>query len=195
LRSAFGSELPEYKVVNLLDAQFWPTWQEDDDGLKTVEPDGYFQFEVGDPAVRIDVILEAKYRVGYDQYAEQWRRQWNAYHTYVAEGDGAIAYLLAVGGLGAHATTTMHRLQEELRQVGLELKVIAANWPKLLDAIVSSMDGSLAGEERRILGDIIEAMALAGFRHVQVLGEMRSGRRISPSSKAHLLDYDFGRHS
>jgi hypothetical protein len=191
LREAFGTDLPAYKVVDLIDASFWPTWPENDEGTKTVEPDVFLRFKAGDPEIRIDVIVEAKYRPGYDQYADQWRRQWIAYHRYVADGEGATAYLLAVGGLGAHAATTMHRLQAELLADGLEVKVIAGNWPKLLDAVTTAREQSESGEEGRLLEDITEAMALAGFRQVTQYRDLRSHTRIDPASKEVVLGYDF----
>ncbi|NKL38783.1 hypothetical protein GFL49_34825 [Rhizobium leguminosarum bv. viciae] len=190
LRNAFGSALPDYKLVELVDASFWPTWPENEGGTKTVEPDVFLQFNVGDPAVRIDVIVEAKYRPGYDQYAEQWQRQWTAYHRFVAQDDGASAFLLAIGGLGPHAATTMHRLQGQLRADGLDVKVVAANWPKLLDAVTAEIEIAKS-EERRLLGDILEAMALAGFRKIRQLEDLYSQRRLNPASKSAFLDYDY----
>ncbi|MGO7582399.1 hypothetical protein ACC689_09645 [Rhizobium ruizarguesonis] len=192
LREAFGTELPDYKVVDLVDASFWPTWPENEEGTKTVEPDVFLQFKVGDPEVRIDLIVEAKYRPGYDQYAHQWKRQWTAYHKFVADDEEATPYLLAIGGLGAHAASTTQRLKTELLADGLEVLAIAANWPKLLDAITAELEKVEDSEERRVIGDIIEALALAGFRHIKQLQDLRSQRRMSPASKATLLDYDYG---
>lgn len=190
MRSAVGYDLPAYKLVELIDASFWPTWPENDEGSKTVEPDVFLRFRAGDPEVRIDIIVEAKYRPGYDQYADQWRRQWKAYHDFVAEDDGASAYLLAVGGLGRHTGTTVRQIYDELSADGLEVKVVAADWSRLLDVVVAELGGVEAIEERRLLEDIVEAMALAGFRQIRPMKDLVP-RNLNASSKHIMRDYDY----
>lgn len=192
LRRGLGVELPDYKVVDLYNVEFWPTWPEGDGAAKTVEPDVFLQFNVGDPSIQIDLIVEAKIGTGLDQYADQWRRQWTAYHELPSTTDSdATPYLIAIGGLGEHEASYMRRMLEDLQNGGHEIKALAANWPKLLEAVIAVGKETTSQRDTRILSDIVSALALAGYRKIQSFSGLISHHRINHQSKAVLVDYNF----
>jgi len=192
LRRGLGFEIPDYKVVELYNIEFWPSWSEGEETTRTVEPDVFLQFKVGDPSNQIDLIIEAKLGIGLGQYADQWRRQWSAYHALstTREGD-ATPYLIAIGGLGQHEASYLNRLLQDLQNDGHEIKALAANWPRLLAAVIAVDKETTSPRDQRILRDIVEALALAGYRQIQSFSGLTSHHRINQRSKAVLLDYKF----
>ncbi|TNM59862.1 hypothetical protein [Aliirhizobium smilacinae] len=192
LRRGLGFELPDYKVVELYNVEFWPTWPEGDGAARTVEPDVFLQINVGDPSVQIDLIIEAKLGIGLDQCADQWRRQWTAYHELPATIDGdAKPYLIAIGGLGQHEASYLSRILQDLQKGGHEVKALAANWPKLLEAVIAVGKETTDLRDTRILSDIVSALALAGYRQIQSFSGLTAHHRIDHRSKAVLVDYNF----
>ncbi|AJC79781.1 hypothetical protein IE4803_CH02592 [Rhizobium etli bv. phaseoli str. IE4803] len=193
LRRAIGSTLPDYKVVELISADFWPRLAEADDSGYTVEPDVILRFEVGDPTVRIDFIVEAKLGTGASQYAEQWRRQWTAFQKLrTEEGDAATSvYLLALGGLGTKKALTVERIVSDLGSTGTPLDVVAATWGEIADAVHQQLEISVRSSERRVLNDVIGALALANYRHVDLLRDLHSARRFNQSAIDEISAYDF----
>jgi hypothetical protein len=193
LRRAVGGGLPDYKVVELLDAAFWPRFDEADGSGYAVEPDIVLKFQVGDPSKRIDIIVEAKLGTGATQYAEQWRREWTAVEkSNREEGDVADAvFLMAVGGLGTSKTMTVGRIVGNLADAGHAVNAVAATWTELADAVHVRAEESVRSNEQRLLGDIIAALALANYRHVDLLGDLRSPRRFREASVNAITRYDF----
>ncbi|MBY3181335.1 hypothetical protein HFO24_06580 [Rhizobium laguerreae] len=192
LRRATGSTLPDYKLVELISADFWPRFAEADDSGYTVEPDVLLRFEVGDPSVRIDFIVEAKLGTGASQYAEQWRRQWTAFKKMNEEGDAAtIVYLLAVGGLGSKKALTVERIVSDLASTGTLLNAVAATWGEIADGVHQQLENSVKPSERRVLNDVIGALALANYRHVDILRDLHSARRFTQAAIDKISAYDF----
>lgn len=193
LRGAFP-ELPDYRMVELLDVEFWPRWLEEGEA-STVEPDVFLQFQVGDPAVRIDVIVEAKFGTAPAQYADQWRRQWTAYHSAREEEGEDVprsVYLMAIGGIGARTDLLVERLLRELEQHDIEIRPLAAHWSDLLRSLVEFHEKSIVGRDRRIVEDIIEALGLANYRHAETLNTLPAPEQNwRMESIEALTDYDF----
>ncbi|WP_097522176.1 hypothetical protein [Sinorhizobium sp. BJ1] len=99
LRRTFGSGLPDFRVAELSDITFWPVWDDSAETNGTVEPDVFLDFKLGDPAISMRMIVEAKFGTYPTQHANQWVRQWTAYRE--ANGDdGNRVVLAAIGGLG-----------------------------------------------------------------------------------------------
>ncbi|MBY3476170.1 hypothetical protein HFN78_35680 [Rhizobium laguerreae] len=193
LRSACGNALPDFRFAELVAADFWPWWSAAG-GEGRVQPDVVLGFSVGDPAIRIDIIVEAKLRPHSAQSARQWRGQWESYHE--ANGELPMAdavYLMAIGGLGVDADRTAEKLIKQNGDDGVEIKAVAASWDQMLNAVHARIGVSKIVPEKRILSDIIEAIALAGYRRLTLLDSLPSlplhgvGRSMGA-----LLDYDFG---
>lgn len=179
LRGTFGPALPPYKIAELINIEFWPRW---DDTVRhgTVEPDILLQFDVGDPARRVDLIIEAK--LGGVQYAEQWHRQWSSYQAYMrkeeSDAPAALVLLLAIGGLIGGSASTVERLTQEVRARSgdaTELVASAAEWSRLASVLNDlPVENPSAG---RVIEDITEALALFGYRHLRALDSLSAVRR------------------
>jgi hypothetical protein len=176
LRKTFGAILPNYRIANLTNIEFWPRWGDAVTG-GTVEPDVFMQFEVGDPTVRIDLIVEAK--LDGQQYAEQWHRQWQSYlEKYSNEGEESsranAVYLLAIGGLnGSPGVAAVQRLTRTIEQKAVgstQILAAAADWAHLATA-VDDMSG-VSTQSDRILEDITEALALFGYRRMRAMSTL-----------------------
>lgn len=184
--------LPDFKVVDLVNVEFWPVWDKDDVSGRTVEPDIFLQFHVGDPAQRVDVIVEAKMGVGAVQNAAQWQKQWLAYRELQKSiGEPWRLYHMAIGGMGRNAASNANRLISQMPVEAETTEILAANWPALADSVYHQLDEQPATRDRRILLDIIEALALAGYRHINPLVHLKSSRKFNPMSITTLSSYDF----
>ncbi len=141
-----------------------------------MEPDVFIQFEVGDPSIHIDLIVEAK--LGGAQYAHQWYRQWEALRARNAPNEEQFAgtrkvYLLAIGGVGSSAAELAARLKSEILTVSdgkTALTAAAADWSRLYTAL-SAID-IFDSHTQRIVDDIRDALSLFGFRQGQELNTL-----------------------
>lgn len=173
LHACFKLPSPQYNVAKLIEANFWPRWENaTDDGL-SIEPDIFFVFELGDPSKRVCFILEAKLGNGAGQYAEQWHREWQAYKIFASEGDLCAheCLFLAIGGLGPHPKARAKEIQKEANILGSEdLRAFGANWDQLSELSNElRKKAGLGSEAKRILADISSALALAGHRPTRSL--------------------------
>ncbi|MGN7802501.1 hypothetical protein ACTJKE_07170 [Ensifer sp. 22521] len=171
LRRTFGSGLPEFRVAELNQITFWPTWAESGETNGTVEPDVFLDFKLGDPAISLRVIVEAKFGTYPTQYAGQWVRQWTAYHEATGD-DGNRVFLAAIGGLGKNVEVTVEKIVTEIAASGHDIEVVAAGWDRLLTAIEEERAKPMDGSADRILDDIVTALGLAGYQHLRLLGSM-----------------------
>lgn len=189
LRRAFGPGLPEFRVAELHQITFWPTWSESGETNGTVEPDVFLDFKLGDPAISMQLIVEAKFGTYPTQYADQWVRQWTAYRE--AKGDdGNRVVLAAIGGLGKNVEVTVEKIVREIAALGHDIEVVAAGWDRLLTAIEEERAKPMDRSAGRILDDIVTALGLANYQHLRLLGDMPyHSRPWSRSANGALRDF------
>lgn len=189
LRRTFGPTLPDFRVAELEDITFWPTWDESGEENGTVEPDVFLDFKLGDPPVSIRLIVEAKLGSYPTQYADQWIRQWTAYQE--ANGDdGNRVFLAAIGGLGKNVEATVEKIVRDVTALGHEIEVAAAGWDRLLIAVEEERRLPLKRSETRIFDDIVTALGLASYQHLKLLGDMpHSARPWTASASSSLRDF------
>lgn len=173
LRVTFGPVLSDYRMLELETLEFWPRWNDPTTG-GTVEPDIFAEFTVGDPSTKIAIIFEAK--LGQHQYAEQWRRQWEAYQSLLEEGeaDADQVLLLAIGGLAGHRVQVVERLKHTISTEtsgAVSMNVAAADWRRLADVVFDQISNAVP-PDNRILEDVAEALAMFGYRHVHSLSSL-----------------------
>lgn len=175
LRATFRPDvLPDRKVVELAEIEFWPRWSKANPTLEQdVEPDVILRFSVGDPSVRVTLVVECK--LGGWQEAGQWRREWIAHEMEFAGDDAPDeCFFLALGGLGAFKGKPQEMVSAFAKSasVGASLPIVAtaADWSNLLHALHTVE--VKAGPERRIVEDIRRALALHGYRRVRPLGDL-----------------------
>ncbi len=189
LRRTFGPRLPEYRVAELHQITFWPTWIESGETNGTVEPDVFLDFKLGDPGISVRLIVEAKLGTYPTQYADQWVRQWTAYRE--ANGDdGNRVIMAAIGGLGRNVEATVEKIVTEIAELGHDIEVAAAGWDRLLTAIEEERGKPMDRPSSRILDDIVTALSLASYQHFRLLGDMpEQSRPWNPIASASLRDF------
>ncbi|KQW47209.1 MULTISPECIES: hypothetical protein [unclassified Ensifer] len=189
LRRTFGPTLPDFSVAELDDISFWPTWDESGEINGTVEPDVFLDFKLGDPAISMRLIVEAKFGTYPTQYADQWVRQWTAYRE--TNGDeGNRVVLAAIGGLGKNVEATVEKIVGEIAASGHDILVVAAGWDRLLTAIEEERARPMDRSATRVLDDIVTALGLAGYQHLRLLGELPySTRPWNPITSVSLRDF------
>ncbi|MBY3433498.1 hypothetical protein HFN89_04995 [Rhizobium laguerreae] len=185
----FGAPLPDLRVAELEDIAFWPKWSDATEDDRKVEPDVFLDFKLGDPPAPVRLIVEAKLWKHPSQAARQWAREWVAYHD--ANGDdGHAVFLCAIGGLGRKMDETVERIAAEVSALGHEIKVAAAGWDNLLDALEEERLKPMPRATTRIIDDVVAALGLADYQHLKLPGAMtRNGRTWNPSASAALRDF------
>ncbi|MCS4089428.1 hypothetical protein [Rhizobium sp. BK176] len=189
LRRTFGAPLPDLKVAELEDIAFWPRWTDAIEDERNVEPDVFLDFKLGDPAIQVRLIVEAKLWNHPSQDARQWAREWVAYQD--ANGDdGHIAFLCALGGLGKRTEEMAEQIAAEVSALGHDIKVAAAGWDRLLDAIEKERENPMSRATTRIIDDVVAALGLADYQHLKLPGEMTCRPHSwNPSATAALKDF------
>ncbi|AWM24010.1 hypothetical protein [Sinorhizobium fredii] len=175
LRRTFGSSLPDHRVAELANVEFWPRWDESGETGGSVEPDVFLDFNLGDPQISIRIIVEAKFGTSPTQYADQWLRQWSSYHE-AKEGDGSRVFLAAIGGLGRNVEATVEKLAGRIAAAGHDINVVAAGWDRLLDALQEERT-SASRSAARIIDDMVTALGMAGYQHLSLMGGLGWRRR------------------
>ncbi|WP_234879194.1 hypothetical protein [Sinorhizobium americanum] len=189
LRRSFGPPLPDFRVAELEGITFWPTWDEGGEANGTVEPDVFLDFKLGDPAISLRLIVEAKFGSYPAQYAEQWVRQWTAYHESNGD-DGNRVFLAAIGGLGKNVEETVEKIVGKVTALGHDIEVVAAGWDRLLDALEEERNGPADRATTRIIDDIVTALGLASYQHLRLLGDMPyRPRPWNPTASASLRNF------
>lgn len=173
LNDAFQLHAPAYQMASQASIEFWPNWENaTDDGVR-VEPDCHVVFELGDPGRVVSVLIEAKLGdFGNPQTSWQWHREWQAYQQWLAEEGIEVdaTYFLALGGLEHPVDGRMKNLRMEANSMGSELPAFGASWKKLIQTI--SNVAPTNSQDRRILDDVILALALAGHRSIRALEDL-----------------------
>jgi hypothetical protein len=189
MRRTFGSPLPDLKVAELEDISFWPRWSDSIEDDRNVEPDVFLDFKLGDPAIQVRLIVEAKLWKHPSQDARQWAREWVAYQDESGEDDQAV-FLCALGGLGKKVDETAERIVAEVSALGHEIRVAAAGWDRLLDALEEERLTPMPRATTRIIDDVVAALGLADYQHLKLLGDMtRHPHPWNPSAYATIRDF------
>jgi hypothetical protein len=192
LQQAAKPELLPFRTVATLEQiEFWPRWPlRTKDEERVVEPDVFLRFSVGDPATRVALIVEAK--LGGFQSAEQWAREWHAYQHNFGDTGGEVV-LVALGGLEKRAASVAEladRANRELARLGLapQLRAASLSWLDLVAALADLLETGAGASVRRILSDIIEALALHGYRRVKPVAELPAAARAFLALSARSAD-------
>jgi hypothetical protein len=141
----------------------------------TVEPDVVLDFLLGDPAVPLRLIVEAKLDKYPTQYAQQWARQWQA-HAEAGE-DGDRVFLAAIGGLGKNLDATVQKIVSGISERGIEIKAVAAGWDRLVDALHEERLSTVSPPTMRVIDDMLSALRLADYQHLRLPGDMAPSSR------------------
>lgn len=138
--------------------QFWPSvWARpaSAEPMWTV-PDVLLRFN------RVALIVEVKLSDSPAQSADQWAKEWAAYHHTQGGVEPSTVILFALGGLGNQPGTTVEQLRSQanaslLRYQGSlpPISVAAASWSSLAQAVKNSEETSCDGL-KRLLGDLLE---------------------------------------
>ncbi|WP_018900859.1 hypothetical protein [Rhizobium sp. 2MFCol3.1] len=172
MRRTFGPPLPDLAVAELEDIIFWPRWTDALEADREVEPDVFLDFKLGDPPTSVRLIVEAKLGKHPMQEARQWAREWVAYKKANDDDEHAV-FLCAIGGLGKNVGVTVEGIAAELAAQGHDIKVAAAGWDRLLDALEAERDKPMSRSTARIIDDMVTALGLADYQHLRLLGDLR----------------------
>ncbi|MEW9305459.1 hypothetical protein [Labrys neptuniae] len=164
--------LPERKIVNLIEIEFWPTWGQGRQLLnQAVQPDVVLRLSAGDPAQIWTLIVECK--LGGRQEPGQWAREWLAYLAENAdsESSGEI-WLVALGGLmpGGPEYTVAKFTEIIRREHGATVAAVAADWSDLLKTLDRVEVSDTVN--RRIIDDMKAALELHGFRQTLPMSDL-----------------------
>ena len=157
LRGTFKG-LPDRRVVEIIDVEFWPSMETDDDSRSFVEPDVMLTLDLGDPPRRTLLLVEAK--TGGTQSRSQWEDQLRALRLRLEDRDNTeVVFYAALGGLnGRDADKTWHAIPPDL---GERVRFVHGDWTDLASAIAYRAPSS--PEADRVVGDIKEALAFHGY--------------------------------
>lgn len=174
LGCATRGELPVgSRQMRLAEAQFWPGWSLTTvEGVRSVEPDVFMRFDLGDPPRRVDLVVECKRGERHDR--GQWEREWRAHaETYPDEGIDTDVVLLAVGKWRRTPPVEVAAILGVCQKpMPKRVRVVAMDWRDLTDTL-ARLD--VEDRDRRIVEDILDALALHGHLHVH---EMRGLARM-----------------
>lgn len=166
LSCATRDELPDgTRPIRLVAAQFWPEWSlTTASGVRSVEPDVFMRFDIGDPPRRVDLVVECKRRDGHNR--GQWEREWRAHaETYPDDDPDRDVALLAVGMWGkappAEIATVLSAHRDPMPE---GFRAVAMDWRDLTNTLARL---TVDDRDRRIVEDILDALALHGHLHVR----------------------------
>ncbi len=150
--------LPDRQIVEIVDVDFWPNWDTDDDGRSWVQPDVLINLNLGDPAQRTLLLVEAK--TADVQRKSQWEAQLRSLFFRLEDSaDDAVVYYAALGGMkGMDADKVWSEVAPALRD---RVRFVHADWSHLGKAIANRAPKS--PETDRVVEDISEALALYGY--------------------------------
>ena len=196
-----SKSLPHFRMAAVVSVEFWPSFPCPDDGRLRAEPDVFIRWELGDPKIRYDMIVEAKL---------PWTRQDVTQHeaqllSYLAQFSGAgdghseteedladhVIYL-CVDGLGNNpqreATTISPRFADGLPPV----TIAACSWQNLADVIGHiNENGGFAEVADKLVRDIAEALEFCGHRYFAIDDTLLSTAGPSKYKKSLQSIYDW----
>ena len=165
--------LPYRELVILKNIEFWPYWRHPGKDRKSVEPDIFLQFEVGDPKTSIDLLIEIKrYENWTPQSFQQHIDQISGYYTNMDDAfdSGNSLFFLALGGLGNQPKSQMKLLEEhvipgvkDVSESEFSKSHIGGTSWKKLSGVISNCLVEWDEPNKFILNDLIEILNHAGF--------------------------------
>ena len=178
LRGTFKG-LPDRRVVEIVEVEFWPSMETDDDSRSFVEPDVLLTLEIGDPSQRTLLLVEAK--TGGSQRRRQWEDQLRALRLRLEDnGNTESAFYAALGGLNdLDAVEIWDGISPELRD---QVHLVYGDWTDLATAIACRSPSSFGAD--RVVEDIKEALAFNGYIAVRLSEAMFEIDRPLDADKA-----------
>jgi hypothetical protein len=177
IRRSSGGVLQEYRFAELIEIQFWPNWFMTAADRSHSQPDVFLRWEVGDPAVQIDMILEAKMPNGV-QGSWQWRDQLEAYRDHVREGEYSSAESIAqrlvyicIDGLGRKPADAVIRMTSTLQiPAGLPPVTFAGcTWQSIADSLGEMVEANdLSLMPAALADDLVRSFAFLGHAHLSM---------------------------
>lgn len=173
-----SKSLPHFRMATIVSTEFWPSFPCPDDGRLRAEPDVFIRWELGDPIVRYDMIVEAKL---------PWTKQDVTQHeaqlsSYLAQFSGAgdcdseteedladhVIYL-CVDGLGNNPQREVTTISPRIPDGMPPVTIAACSWQDLAD-VVGHMNenGDFAEVADKLVRDIAEALAFCGHRYFAI---------------------------
>jgi|GEM_PF-5509471 len=173
--------LPDRELAQLVNIEFWPRWKYEEKDRKFVEPDIFLQFEIGDPAHKVDLLIEIKRHTFWTQQSsEQHIDQISAYFLNEDEFEkGHEFFFLALGGLGSNSQLRMnslssniqHRLTSDSKiQMAIQ-NICGSTWLTLIETLETFQTNS-NGKHIYLISDLIEILTYAGFKKRIYFGEV-----------------------
>jgi len=174
-------ELPSRELVTLKNIEFWPYWEHPDEERRSVEPDVFLQFEIGDPKVSVDLLVEVKrFENWTPQSFEQHIDQISGYFSNMGEAfeAGSSLYFLALGGLGNQPEAQIRRLKSHVMK-GVKncdkgefskSHIGGTSW-KRLTSVIARFIVEWDDKNRLLLNDLIEILNYAGFANRQYFAD------------------------
>ncbi|WP_346899854.1 hypothetical protein [uncultured Roseibium sp.] len=175
LAYASAGQLPSYKIAVIHDIEFWPMWSSSD-RRRGVEPDVFISLDLGDPAKRVHIIIEAKY--GGKQTYTQWRDELLAWkENYIDDEIKApeLIILLAIGG--STEINNKIKLKEYICEfaknefeISSDFIIAQIEWRDIARSCSFSQAENL--HEQRLLSDLKKGLELHGYYHRELPSQM-----------------------
>lgn len=171
LGSASNGALEPYRLADIKAVTYWPIWPAEG-RARGVEPDVFIEVEVGDPARRAHIIVEAKHRGA--QTAKQLCGELDAWMESIASGEleqPDELVVVAIGGLPHHDAVGFvddisSYAHERLRTLDVKFTLILLDWTDLARAV--NLLEEHTDHVNRIINDISRALALFGYHHAVI---------------------------
>ena len=174
-----AERLFSWRSVSLERMEFWPVWEYPFDIGRSREPDVYCEWQVGDPAKSLHLIVEAK-PGSVAQLQGQWVEELQSYH-HVQNLEGAekpdLIGFLAIGG----RISAPQDFVQAARAASPDVLVAIGGWEDLARALYFELKTNTAPWERRILQDMSDALRLFGYIYVPFLPALKGMPVISES--------------
>ena len=170
--------LPRFRISEIASIEFWPSFISSEEGRSRAEPDVFIRWELGDPKVRYDMIVEAKLPTT-AQIQEQHEAQLAAYYSEFSadprEGTDAESDLadyviyLCVDGLGANAQEEAMRLQPKLSDKMPPVRIAACSWQDIANAVgYLQRSDTFDDVSTRLVRDLVDSLGFCGHRYFKI---------------------------
>lgn len=177
LKNALLFDKLPYSAGDILDIQFWPSWDAKGiDNRVRVEPDVFIRFH------EIDLILEAKRYDANQQSEDQLSVQLRTYHKMYWEENKSL-YYIQLGGL--HSSSDEKDIIVDKKNI----KICKTDWSRLLAEVnneyekLKATDFIVLSPSKRILSDVISAFNIHQYYKINWLEKINTPSINTPSLK------------